>query len=109
MDKTTEDLICLNAEMLSFLEIVICNEKHSLERGKHIYMKHLFMHKFQEALKDKDIEYLNIDIKSDIPSIEIKSDIFILDNYLKETSLKGGSKNETIEQKLKRILNAALG
>lgn len=40
--------------MLSFIETIISNEKHCMERGKHILMQQIFMNEFNDVIKQNE-------------------------------------------------------
>lgn len=56
MDQKIQDLTDLNLEMISFIETIINSEQHSLNRGKHIYLKTLFLKKFDDINNKKYIQ-----------------------------------------------------
>lgn len=41
-------------KMFSFIETIISNEKHCMERGNHILMQHIFMNEFYDILKQNE-------------------------------------------------------
>lgn len=107
MDHKVKDLSDLNYKMISFIDTIINSEQHSIDRGKHILLKSMFLKEFDDILNKKyeepeekkikinkitkydDYDELDIDIpKSDEePYTEKKSDE-------KEHKMIGGSTNK---------------
>lgn len=106
MEQQIADLENLNYGLISFIDTVINNEHHSIERGKHILLRDRFIREFGDILdkkkeqeSEKEYDELEIDIQNsdDEPFTEKKKTYF-------KPKMIGGS---TIEKKRKVEIRTA--